>query len=366
MKARFNRQEVADALGAVCTVAAARTPKEVLRCVQLEAQADVLLLSATDLELSIRCAGTQVEVDQPGRAVVIADTLARIVQECPDEILEIHTKDNDLHIRGAGSYFQVRLHESDDFPAIPAPEGDPDLTTEFGALRRMVELTTFACARESTRYAINGVLWEVNDGRLTMVATDGRRLACCHGKAEVRRAEMSAHVIVPAKGLGLLTRISADPQSPASVWASENQLIVRAGRTTISTALVEGHFPRYQDVIPPDNDKTVELDAAEFRSALKRAALLTNEESKGVRLSFSKEGLILSSRAPEQGEATIHVRVDYRYEPLDIGFNPIFLLDVLRVIDTDLITFSVKEPNRPAIVRTGKDFLYVVMPVSLN
>ena len=170
MKVRFNRQEMAEALSAVCSVTAVRTPKPILQCVRAEARSDVLLLSATDLELSLRYAVLQVEVEEQGETLVLADTLAKIVRECSDETLELQMKENLLHIRGAGSHFQIVTQDVGDFPPIAELEGKPDFFVENALLRQLVERTTFAAARESSRYAITGVLWEVNGEKLTLVA----------------------------------------------------------------------------------------------------------------------------------------------------------------------------------------------------
>jgi len=305
MKLRFNREEAAEALSAACTVAVLRTPKEILKCVRVEALPDALLLSVTDLELGLRVAVTQVEVDEPGDTLVVADTMARIVRECSDEVLLAETTASELHLRGAGSHFQIITQAPSDFPPVPTLEVEPDFTIENGLLRQMIEWTVFASARESTRYAINGVLWEVSGKELVMAATDGRRLSVARGKLSSCRSKSIPNAIVPSKAMSLFNRLSGDPDTSVAVKVSSNQLLLRVGRAVISTSLVEGHFPKYQDVIPGDCDRTVELETAEFHSALKRAALLTNEESKGVRFSFSEGCLTMSSRAPEQGEATI-------------------------------------------------------------
>jgi DNA polymerase-3 subunit beta len=366
MKLRFNREEAAEALSAVCAVAAVRTPKEILKCVRLEVLPDALLLSATDLELGLRVAVTQVEVDEPGDTLVVADTLGKIVRECTDEIMVVETTANELHLRGAGSHFQIITQAPADFPPVPTMEGEPDFTVENGLLRRMIEWTVFASARESTRYAINGVLWEVSAKELVLAATDGRRLSVARGKPASCRSKSVPSAIVPGKAMSLFNRLPADPEASVAVKVTSNQLLLRVGRAIISTNLVEGHFPKYQDVIPADCDRTVELNTAEFLSALKRAALLTNEESKGVRLAFSDGVLTLSSRAPEQGEATVSIPVEYKGEPMAIGFNPVFLMDVLRVTHTETLTFAFKEPNRPGMVRLDDGFIHVVMPVNLS
>ena len=366
MKLRFNREEAAEALSAVCAVAAVRTPKEILKCVRLEALPDALLLSATDLELGLRVAVTQVEVDEPGDTLVVADTLSKIVHECTDEIMVAETTASELHLRGAGSHFQIITQAPADFPPVPTMEGEPDFTAENGLLRRMIEWTVFASARESSRYAINGVLWEVSGKELVLAATDGRRLSVARGKPASCRSKSVPNAIVPGKAMSLFNRLPGDPEVSVAAKITSNQLLLRVGRAIISTNLVEGHFPKYQDVIPADCDRSVELNTAEFLGALKRAALLTNEESKGVRLAFSDGTLTLSSRAPEQGEATVSLPIEYKGEPIAIGFNPVFLMDVLRVTHTENLTFAFKEPNRPGVLRLSDGFVHVVMPVNLS
>jgi DNA polymerase-3 subunit beta len=365
MRIRFNRQETADALSAVCSVAATRTPKPILQCVLLDAHADFLLLCATDLELGIRFAVNQVEVEEKGATLVKADKFSQIVHESRDEILVAETDGSELHVRGADSHFQIVTQDPADFPPVPTLDADADFTVEFAALRRQVEWTSFAAARESTRYAINGVLWEVKEGVLTLAATDGRRLSCAKGVLGNGSTEASASAIIPVKAMSLLKGLSIEDDAPVAVKITANQMLLRVGPTTISTSLVEGRFPNYNDVIPTDCDRTVGVSTAEFLSALRRASLLTNEESKGVRLSLTENRLTLSSRAPEQGEATVSLPAEYRGEPMEIGFNPVFLLDMVKVIDTERFELQLKESNRPGMVRVGDDLTYVVMPVSL-
>jgi DNA polymerase-3 subunit beta len=244
-------------------------------------------------------------------------------------------------------------------------EGTPDVQIEAAILQGLIEKTIFAVAKENTRYAINGILWEKSGKKLNMVATDGRRLARSCGSADQSTGD-DKHMIVPAKTVHILQRVLDHAEGKASIRFAENQVVVRCGSHVLSSALVDGHFPQYQDVIPKDNDKRVELPTDELLSAVKRAALLTNEQSKGVRLAFDKERLVLSSRAPEQGEATISMRIEYQAEPMEIGFNPVFLGEALRVVGTPTIQLEMKESNRPGVMKAGNEFLYVVMPVNLS
>jgi len=225
----------------------------------------------------------------------------------------------------------------------------------------------FAVARESTRYALNGILWEVRGKKLTLVATDGRRLAksivTLASAADAKLAEQ--RIIVPAKTMALLDRIGGEETEKVTVRFVDNQIAIVAGPVVVSSKLVEGNFPKYEDIIPTDYDKKVTLGTDAALSAVRRAALLASEESKGIKLSLSKGALVFSSRAPETGDAQIDMAVDYNGEPIEIGFNPQFLIDVLRVVRAEEIDIHLGDSDRPGMIKTGSDFLYIVMPVNL-
>ncbi len=364
MKASVNRQELAEALAVVGGVLSVRTTKPILQCVLVHVEQDCAVLGATDLELSVRHTVSQIEVMEPGGVVLSADKLTQIVRESADEVLELETVENICHVRGADSHFQLVSQDAREFPAIAEMETPVDFEVEAALLRRLVDWTVFAAARENTRYAINGVLWERKGKKLTLVSTDGRRLSLACGTVATG-TDADVQVIVPTKAMHLLQRIATDDGDKVSVKATDNQILLATRRATVGAALVEGRFPQYQDVIPQDNDKCVVMRTEEFLSAVRRAALLTNDESKGLKMLFDKGTLALSSRAPEQGEARVTMPVDYRDEAIEIGFNPIFLTDVLRVVFDETVTFEFKAANRPGVIRCGSDFQYVVMPINL-
>ncbi len=331
MNVIVNRNALLEVLNVAAGIVASRTTKDILKCVRLTALKDGLLISATDLEVALRVQVAQVEVKKAGEALVPADKLMAIARESLDETLVLDSEDQTCHIRGQDSHFEIYGQDPKEFPPVPDLEGTPNLQVQAATLAGLIEKTVFAVAKENTRYAINGLLWEKTAKKLCLVATDGRRLAKVVGVAEQAAGE-DCQVIVPAKTVGVLQRILGAVDGLVAVRFTENQVIIGCGNYVLSSALVEGHFPRYEEVIPKDNDKKLELNTEEFLSAVRRAALLTNEQSKGVRLAFDKEKLVLSSRAPEQGEATISMRISYQDVPLEIGFNPTFLSDALRVV----------------------------------
>lgn len=386
MKTVLPKQEFQEALAAVATLAAGRTPKPILNCVKLVAADGRVELTATDGEAGLRVGVTALEVKRAGQVVVPAERLLSIVRESADVELVLEADEKSCVLRGQGSEFEIYAASAADFPPVPGFSEDPDFVIEGRELRRMVSLTLYAAARESSRYAINGVLWEKQGRKLFMVATDGRRLARAGGSLSDSRSG-DFEVIVPAKALSVLQAAFAPPRErapsaaegagpagrphddswPIAAKVMPNQILLRAGDRMLSTVLVDGHFPKYQEVIPKGGERRARLLREEFHSAVRRAALLTTEDSRAVRLSFSKDRLVITSQAPEHGKAHIEIPVQYEGQPLDIGFNPGFLSDALRAMHFEEVYVELQESFRPGVL-SGEDkseFLYVIMPVSL-
>ncbi len=365
MKVICDRGALAEALGLAQGVVVARTPKPVLTCVKLLAEGEALTLAATDMEIAVHMVVDQVEIQEPGEALVPADKLTAIVRESADPTLTIHTDGDQTHVTGADSHYRILGYPVAEFPPVSPFTGEGDYEIAAGALNELITRTLFATARENSRYAINGVLVEREGRKLTMVATDGRRLALAKGSATGEGAGQS--IIVPTKALNLLERVLDDPSEKVKVKVANNQVHFATEAVTLTSNLVDGNFPPYKDVIPKEHDRKATFSTDALASGVRRAALLTNEESKGIKLSFSPDQLVLSSRAPEMGEAEVSVPVEaFEGEPIEIGFNPQFVTDVLKVIDADQVTIEMKAPNKPGTLKAGSDFLYVVMPISLG
>jgi DNA polymerase III subunit beta len=376
MKLLVNRAALVEALGLGSSVVLSRTPKPVLTCVKLTAgitgNVKTLTLAATDMELALQYTLTQVDISSDGVALIPAGKLSEIVNNSPDDTLTLETTGDTTVIKGSDANYKVFGYNAEEFPPISGFEGAPDFTLSAGALRMLLDRTRFAAAKEMTRYAINGVLFEKKGKKLLLVATDGHRLAQTRDETAEGGTGRDVSAVVPIKAINLIERLLTDPEQTVSLQFKENKLFVQVSSeaggvtATMSTALVEGTFPPYNDVIPKDSDKKVTINRQRFESAVRRASLLTNEESKGVRLSFSNGSLSISSRAPEMGEAKIDLPVEYGGEAIDIGFNPLYLMDALKVADQETVTFELKTPNKPGLLKSGPGFLYVVMPVNLS
>lgn len=368
MKVICNRGALLEALNITGNAVAARTPKPVLQCVKFTAEDDRLTLAATDLEVAIRYSDNQVQIEQAGEALLPADKLRDIVRESVDDTLSIEVSGDNANIRGQDSHFKIFTQKASEFPPVPDFEGDADFEITGGQLKQLINQTLFAAAKESTRYAFNGVLLTAQGKKINLVSTDGRRLAQAKGDlvSANKVPKDGAKAIIPAKALNLVDKLVTEPEESVGFQVRENQVILHTSSATLTTSLVEGQFPPYDDVIPKESDKKMTAATADFLSAIRRASLLTTEESKGVRLHFSKKGLVLTSRSPEAGEATVNFPCKFEGSDVEIGFNPAFLVDALRVVDTDEISLEMTAPNRPGLLKAGANFLYVIMPVNLT
>ena len=367
MKVICNRGALLEALTVTGNVVASRTPKPVLQCLKLTAADDRLSIAATDLEVAVRFSDSQVQIEQPGETLVPADKIRDIVRESVDDTLTLETVGDTALITGQDSHFKIFTQKPSDFPPVPDFEGEPDLEVGGGLLKQLIGQTIFATQKDATRYAFNGVLFAVKGKKLALVSTDGRRLAMSRGDLiSARIGEEGAKVIIPTKALVLLDKLISDPEEAVGMQLRENQVVFHTSSATLTTNLVEGQFPPYDDVIPKDADKKMTAATADFLGAIRRAALLTTEESKGVRLQFTRKGLVLTSRSPESGEATVNFPAKFEGADIEIGFNPTFLTDALRVVDCDEISLELSAPNRPGLLKGGPNFLYVIMPVNLQ
>jgi len=368
MKVEFNRTALAEALSLVGSVVPARTPKPILRCVRISAAKDDMRMTATDLEVGISCVISEVSVQKEGEAVIPADRFSAIVRESADDVLVLEANEGKCEIKGADSHFTVYSQEASQYPATPEFDGKADLEIPVVLLQGATKQCLFATAKESTRYALNGVLWEVKGKKLSLVATDGRRLARVRVNLNSAASEKmtAAKIIVPAKTMSLLEKIQAGEKDIAAVKLVDNQILINCSNAVISSNLVEGNFPKYEDIIPSDYDKKLVLPTEPTASAVRRAALLTSEESRGIRLSISKGKMVFSGRAPETGDAEVEMSVDYAGEPIEIGFNPVFITEALRVMDSADFELELGSADRPGLLKYGSNFLYVLMPINLG
>ncbi|MHC5082515.1 MAG: DNA polymerase III subunit beta [Planctomycetota bacterium] len=365
MKIKFNRSALQEALALAGSIIPSRTPKPILQCLRITTESDSVRISATDLEVGITCLVSQVEIAEQGDIVVPADKLSSIVRESFDDVIELEASESAVYIIGSDSRFTIYSHDPEQYPAVPGFEGDADLQVSLQSLQEGIEQTVFSAAKESTRYALNGILWEVDGKKLQLVATDGRRLAKTTVLLEKSGSLPEGRIIVPAKTMTLLDKIAGDGSAPVAIRFVDNQIVLACETVVVSSNLVEGNFPKYEDIIPKDYTNKITLSTDSVLSAVRRAALLANEDSKGIKLALDKGSLVFTSRAPETGDAQIDMDIDYSGAAMEIGFNPQFIVDVMRIMKEDNFELHLGQSDRPGLIKSGDNFLYIVMPVNL-
>ncbi len=366
MKLQCNRAAFHEAVQLASSIVPARTTKPILSCALFKADQieQTLTVIATDNEMTIKTLVNQVQVETEGEMVLPASRLASILYECSEESLELSWQGNVCLIRGKNrSKFDIYGDDSEQFPALDISLGENVVEIEAGVLRRMIKMTTFAAAKESSRYALNGILWEINGRDLVMVATDGRRLSKISGKLISSSLEESA--IVPVTAANILDKMLNNPEGKVKISLDSNRIVFQTDTTILSSSLVQGRFPRYSDVIPTCCEKLAVIGTSEFASGIRQVSTMTNDVNCGMAFEFTRGRLELTSSTPEAGDAEFNMEIEYNDSEVKIGFNPFYVLDVLKNCAAEKVSLYLHDSNKPGILRVGDDFLYLIMPVAL-
>jgi DNA polymerase-3 subunit beta len=373
MKVRCPREPLLAALQGASAVIPARSPKPVLSNVKIEASRETTILSATDLEVGIRIEIEGVEDVAPGAVLVPSARLMAIVRESsPGTMFEIHSDGTAVCVKAARSLFRLPAEDPLEFPSVATFPGEPCFEIAAPLFREMVRRTVFATDNESSRYALGGVLVELSPDRVIAVGTDGRRLAKMEGPARSNGSAGGeageAQPIVPAKAMQLIERCIGAADVPVQVAVRPSEIVVRTGPTTISARLVEGRFPRWRDVFPERPEAIrVGLVAGPFLAAVRQAAIVTSEQSKGVDFAFEPGQLVLSGRSAESGESRVELPIDHAGQTLRIKLDPRFVGDFLRVIDGgSTVTVELADPQSACVCGTDDGYGYVIMPLAAD
>jgi len=323
-----------------------------------------LLLVGTDLELGISTL-LEVEKTKEGTITVLGKKLHEILRELPPGPVEVEVaKNNAVNIKAGKALFKIMGLGKDDFPKLPESNLEGAVEIEQQIFKECLALTSFAISHDETRYVLNGVYIQLSGNQIKFIATDGRRLAFVQKKLE-KETQNTIEMIVPTKATQELAKILGE-QGTAKIVPTKNQAVFHIGKTTLVTRLIEGHFPNYEQVIPKDEKTTSSLKREDLLQAVRRAALLTSADSQLVKFDFLKDRVLVSSRTPNLGEAREEVSAEVNGGELAIGFNPAYLLDVLKNLDVDTVSFSLTEPDKPGLLKGKDDYLYVIMPMQLN
>ncbi len=348
-------------------IISSRNALSILSNVLISAENNTLLIKATDLKVGFETR-IPVSVEEPGNTTVFCDKFLGILRSLPDGEIEFNSGDNRLVIRPTGKKidFQLKSIAADKFPEIKDIPEDRYFPFPQKDLAEMISQTIFAVSDDETRYFMNGVFMEQQDGSLTMVATDGRRLSFI-GRQVDANVEAFDGVIVPPKILQLIRKLLSG-EGNLSLAVSDKNIYVKFDNQKISSTLIEGQFPNYRRVIPESQEYELIVDRGELMEALKRVSLLVEQKSRRVRLELAKGVITLKSEESEIGVAQEEISCDYDGPEASIALNYLYLIEPLRVIEDEKVSIRFTEPTKAISLLPvpEKDFFHIVMPMQVD
>ncbi len=341
-----------------------RSTLPILSNTYFEADSDHITLTGTDLEIGITTI-IPAQVHESGATTIPAKRFGDLIKELPTQPITITVKKNHIaSIECGTSQFKLTGIPPEEFPKLPTIPDQHPLQIPQTTLSTMLALVAFAMSHDETRYILNGVYFSAKKGHLRLVATDGRRLAMIERPISNTTSHPEYHAIIPTKTIHELQRLLGTEETTKIIF-SGTQVKFELGATTIISRTIEGEFPNYEQVVPPEAHEKVKVRREPFLLAVRRASLWTTQDSQSVKLDVAKNHLVVSKQTPELGEAREEVEVEYQGPELAIGFNPAYLIDVLKNLSDETIELEVPGPERPGVIRTKDHYVYIVLPMQL-
>jgi len=365
MKFSVSKEKLLEGLQVVQNVVSTRTTLPILSNVLLQADASGVRFTTTDLDVGIS-GSIEAQVEKEGATTLPARRLASIVRELPaaEVVVEVDSK-NVASIRCGQSFFKILGLPEEEFPPLPKFEGAKEFTLKQKDLHDGLRKTNYAISTDETRYVLNGILFSFKDNKLTMVATDGRRLALVDIEVEFARSQ-EVEIIVPTKCVTELSRLVGGGDGELKMTVGENQVAFDVNGTLLVSKLIEGNYPNYKQVIPGEAKDRVTLERELFFNAVHRVSLLASEKSNSVKLVFSKGNLEIAANTPDVGEARESIAVNYKGRDFSIAFNPEFLQAPLRALPDDEVYLDLIDEMSPGVIKVQTPFLYVLMPMRIS
>lgn len=364
IKFKVAKEKLLDGLQRVQNVVSTRTTLPILSNVLVAAANDGIRLTTTDLDVSVRCQ-VEAEVTKIGTTTLPARKLFSIIKEVAGADVEVEVDDkNSTTIRCGSSFYKIMGLPEDEFPRFPQADAGKKLKIQQAAFREALKITAYAVSSDETRYVLNGVYMSFKGEKLTVVATDGRRLALVENDLEIPKGG-ETELILPNKAVGELQRLLSDA-GETIISVSDSQIIFDLGTTTLASKLIEGAYPNFRQVIPTETKERIVLERELLLGALHRASLLASEKTQSVRLGFTKNQLTITATTPEVGEAKETLSINYKGKDLAIAFNPQYLMDPLRSLTADEVFLELTDELSPGVLKINAPFLYVLMPMRLN
>ena len=366
MKFRIPREVLLQPLSQVIGVVERRQTLPVLANFLISARANRVAITGTDMEVEL-VASVKADVTREGETTVPARKLVDIVRMLPDGAeISVNLEAEKLTVSSGRSRFTLSTLPATEFPATDHVETLEVFKIQEHELKRLLDKTSFAMANQDVRYYLNGLLFEFTDGGLKTVATDGHRLAVCDFEGDLGIAH-SRQLIVPRKGVLELSRMLSGSDDIVELALGKNHVRLVKDSTIFTSKLIDGRFPDYQAVIPVGTDRHINIDRNSFTHALQRAAILSNEKYRGVRLEASDSSVKIIAHNPQHEEAVEELEAEINFDQLAIGFNVTYLLDALTALDSEAVTLELKDANSSCLisVKGGGTERHVVMPLKL-
>jgi DNA polymerase-3 subunit beta len=369
MNLTISKEQILAGLQAVQNVVSTRTTLPILSNVLLRAEKDRVEFTATDLDVTVACS-VEAKVKKPGAATVPVKKLFGIVRELNGSEIEIEVDEKNIcSVRCGSSFYKIHGLNADEFPPMPKFKDDKKVTLSQETVKAMMRKTSFAVSTDESRYVLNGIFISLKDHKMTMVATDGRRLALVDEEVDIAE-KSSGEFIVPAKAVNELNRLLQE-KGEVEIKFGENQASFslkddKGFSVLVITKLIEGNYPNYRQVIPGEAKERIALVREEFVQALRRAEIMTSEKANSVKLAFGKNNLAITANSPEVGEARESLAVNYKGKEMAIAFNPRYLIDALNALSEDEVFFELIDELSPGVLKINGPFLYVVMPMRLS
>jgi DNA polymerase-3 subunit beta len=364
MKLSATKEKLLEGLQQVQNVVSTRTTLPILSNVLLQAKEGAVHLTTTDLDVGVR-GSFEANVDKVGATTLPARRLFTIIRELPSSEIAIEVDGkNAASIRSGQSFFKILGLPEEEFPPLPKFENAKVVTMRQKDLYDGLRKTAYAISTDETRYVLNGVLFSFKENKLTLVATDGRRLAMLDIELEFPRSH-EAEIIVPTKAVTELQRLLKD-DGEVKISVGSGQIAFDLNNTLLVSKLIEGNYPNYKQVIPSEAKERVTLERETFLNSLRRVSLLASDKSNSIKLNFSKNNIEITANTPEVGEARESLPVAYKGRDFSIAFNPEFLMAPLRNLTEDEVFFDLIDEMSPGVLKIQTPFLYVLMPMRVS
>ncbi len=364
MKAVVSKIDLVNLISKIQSIVATKPAIPILANVLIEAIDDQLIVSATDLTVSM-CCHADAKVIEEGSIALPARRFFQLVRELTAPQIKISANAEIAEITTGTSVFKINGMSKAEFPTLPDLTGSPEASFKSSDLKEMLAKTSFSAAREDSRYMLNAVQLQIHNQMATFIGTDGKRLAKVSSSLPLDPS-VSGSYAIPLKAVEEMVKILDDSEQEVRLSMASDKLSLESGHLTLSTKLLSGQYPDVERVIPTTLSQNFSIHREELISLLRQISLFTSEMSSSVRFSFETGQLHLAAMSSDIGEGRVSMPVDYAGPRIEIAFNPYFFLDILRHSKDETVKFGLNDPHNPGLITDSTQALFVIMPMRLN